>query len=95
MGTEVFHTLKNLLSERGMSTSVGDEGGFAPDLGNEEAGEILVQAIQKAGYKPGEQISLALDVASTEFYADGRYAFSGGSYSSAEMVDQLDRKSVV
>ena len=91
MGTEVFHTLKNLLSERGMSTSVGDEGGFAPDLGNEEAGDILVQAIEKAGYKPGEQISLALDVASTEFYSDGRYAFSGGSYSSAEMVDQLEQ----
>ena len=91
MGTEVFHTLKNLLSERGMSTSVGDEDGFAPDLGNEEAGEVLVQAIEKAGYKPGEQISLALDVASTEFYSDGRYAFSSGSYSSAEMVDQLEQ----
>ncbi len=55
MGTEVFHTLKNLLSERGMSTSVGDEGGFAPDLGNEEAGEVLVQAIEKAGYKPASK----------------------------------------
>jgi enolase len=90
MGTEVFHTLKRLLQERGLSTSVGDEGGFAPDLGNHEAGDILVQAIEKAGYKPGEQIALALDVASTEFYADGRYAFGGGSFSSAEMVDQLE-----
>ncbi|MEY3735202.1 MAG: hypothetical protein RLZZ624_260 [Cyanobacteriota bacterium] len=89
MGTEVFHTLKGLLNERGLSTSVGDEGGFAPDLGNDAAGDLLVQAIEKAGYRPGEQISLALDVASTEFYRDGRYAFGGGNYTSAEMVDQL------
>ena len=89
MGTEVFHTLKGLLQERGMSTAVGDEGGFAPDLGNDAAGDLLVQAIEKAGYRPGDQISLALDVASTEFFKDGRYAFDGGSYSSAEMVDQL------
>ncbi|MFM8526479.1 MAG: phosphopyruvate hydratase [Cyanobacteriota bacterium] len=89
MGTEVFHTLKGLLHERRLSTSVGDEGGFAPDLGNDAAGDLLVQAIEKTGYRPGEQISLALDVASTEFYRDGRYAFGGGSYSSAEMVDQL------
>jgi enolase len=89
MGAEVFHTLKGLLKDRGMSTAVGDEGGFAPDLGNDEAGDILVQAIEKAGYRPGDQISLALDVASTEFYKDGRYVFGGGSYSSAEMVDQL------
>jgi enolase len=89
MGAEVFHTLKGLLKERGMSTAVGDEGGFAPDLGNDEAGDILVKAIEKAGYRPGDQISLALDVASTEFFKDGRYAFGGGSYSAAEMVDQL------
>ena len=89
MGAEVFHTLKGLLKDRGMGTAVGDEGGFAPDLGNNEAGDILIQAIEKAGYKPGEEISLALDVASTEFFKDGRYAFGGGSYSSAEMVDQL------
>ena len=88
-GAEVFHTLKGLLGSQGLSTAVGDEGGFAPDLGNDSAGELLVQAIEKAGYKPGEQISLALDVASTEFYKDGRYAFGGGSYTSAEMVDQL------
>jgi enolase len=74
-----------------MSTAVGDEGGFAPDLGNDAAGDLLVQAIEKAGYRPGDQISLALDVASTEFFKDGRYAFDGGSYSSAEMVDQLAR----
>ena len=90
MGAEVFHTLKGLLSAQGLSTAVGDEGGFAPDLaGNDAAGELLIQAIEKAGYRPGDQISLALDVASTEFYKDGRYAFGGGSYASAEMVDQL------
>jgi enolase len=89
MGTEVFHVLKGLLKDKGLSTAVGDEGGFAPDLGNVEAGELLIQAIEKAGYRPGDQISLALDVASTEFFKDGRYAFDGGSYSSAEMVDQL------
>ena len=90
MGAEVFHTLKGLLSSQGISTAVGDEGGFAPDLAsNDAAGELLIQAIEKAGYRPGDQISLALDVASTEFYKDGRYSFGGGSYSSAEMVDQL------
>ena len=90
MGAEVFHTLKGLLSAQGLSTAVGDEGGFAPDLaGNDAAGELLIQAIEKAGYRPGDQISLALDVASTEFYKDGRYAFGGASYTSAEMVDQL------
>ncbi len=89
MGTEVFHVLKGLLKDKGLSTAVGDEGGFAPDLGNIAAGELLVQAIEQAGYRPGDQISLALDVASTEFFRDGRYAFDGGSYTSAEMVDQL------
>ncbi|MEB3262736.1 MAG: phosphopyruvate hydratase [Synechococcus sp.] len=90
MGAEVFHTLKGLLHEQGLSTAVGDEGGFAPNLAsNDAAGELLVQAIEKAGYRPGDQISLALDVASTEFFRDGRYAFGGGSYTSAEMVEQL------
>ncbi|MFN9659113.1 MAG: phosphopyruvate hydratase [Cyanobacteriota bacterium] len=90
MGAEVFHTLKGLLKEQGLSTAVGDEGGFAPDLaGNDAAADLLVKAIEKAGYHPGDQISLALDVASTEFFKDERYAFGGGSYSSAEMVDQL------
>ncbi len=91
MGTEVFHTLKGLLQAKGLSTSVGDEGGFAPDLGNIEAGDILIQAIEKAGYKPGDQISLALDVASSEFFKDGRYAFDGGHYTSSEMVDELEK----
>jgi len=90
MGAEVFHTLKGLLSAQGLSTAVGDEGGFAPDLaGNDAAGALLIQAIEKAGYRPGDQISLALDVASSEFYKGGRYAFGGGIYTSAEMVDQL------
>ena len=92
MGTEVFHTLKGLLSEQGLSTAVGDEGGFAPNLAsNDAAGELLVKAITKAGYKPGEEIALALDVASTEFFKDGRYAFGGGSYDSAQMVEQLEQ----
>ena len=86
----MFHTLKGLLNAQGLSTAVGDEGGFAPNLdGNDAAGDLLVRAIEQAGYKPGEQITLALDVASTEFYKDGRYSFGGGNYSSAEMVDQL------
>ena len=63
-GAEVFHTLKGLLNEQGLSTAVGDEGGFAPNLdGNDAAGDLLVRAIEQAGYKPGEQIALALDVA--------------------------------
>ncbi|MCP9916390.1 phosphopyruvate hydratase [Cyanobium sp. ATX 6F1] len=91
MGAEVFHTLKGLLAEQGLSTAVGDEGGFAPDLtSNDAGGDLLVAAIEKAGYRPGDQISLALDVASTEFFKDGRYAFGGGSYTSAELVDQLE-----
>ncbi len=90
MGTEVFHTLKTLLSDKSLSTSVGDEGGFAPNLeSNQAAGDLLVHAIEKAGFKPGEQISLALDVASTEFFDNELYAFGGEKYSSEQMVDQL------
>jgi enolase len=73
-GTETYHVLKALLHERGMSTAVGDEGGFAPDLAsNEDAIRILVEAIEKAGYTPGDQIALALDPATSEIYRDGRY----------------------
>ena len=73
-GAEVFHTLKKVLHERGMSTGVGDEGGFAPDLpSNESALEIIIEAVERAGYKPGEDICLGLDVASTEFYENGVY----------------------
>ena len=73
-GTETYHVLKRILHERGLSTAVGDEGGFAPDLAsNEDAVRILVEAIEKAGYTPGEQIALALDPATSEIYRDGRY----------------------
>ena len=90
MGAEVFHTLKALLSDRGLSTAVGDEGGFAPNLPNNKvAGDILLESIEKAGFTPGDQISLALDVASTEFYKDGFYSFGNEKYSSQEMVDEL------
>ena len=90
MGTEVFHTLKGLLNDQGLSTSVGDEGGFAPNVdSNQAAGDLLVQSIEKAGFKPGEQISLALDVASTEFLEDGFYAYGGGKYTSEQMVNEL------
>lgn len=74
MGTETFHSLKKVLSEKGYSTSVGDEGGFAPNLkSNEEALEVILMAIEKAGYRAGEDIFLALDVASSELYKDGKY----------------------
>lgn len=73
-GTEVFHSLKSVLSGRGLNTAVGDEGGFAPDLSsNEEAIEVILEAIEKAGFKPGKEIGLGLDVASSEFYQDGMY----------------------
>jgi enolase len=73
-GTETYHVLKRVLHERGLSTAVGDEGGFAPDLAsNEDAIRVLVEAIEKAGYTPGEQIALALDPATSEIYRDGRY----------------------
>ncbi|MGC8903930.1 phosphopyruvate hydratase [Thermus sp.] len=78
IGAEVFHALKGVLKERGYSTNVGDEGGFAPDLKqNEEAVELLLQAIERAGYTPGEEVSLALDPAASEFYRDGKYHLEG------------------
>jgi enolase len=77
-GVETYHVLKKLLSERGLATALGDEGGFAPNVpSNEAALQLLVEAIEAAGYAPGEQIALALDVASTEFFADGRYTLAG------------------
>ena len=76
MGVEVFHTLKKVLKKKGYSTAVGDEGGFAPNLkSNDEALEVVLEAITQAGYKPGEQIGIALDPASSEFFADGKYVF--------------------
>ncbi|HNC95021.1 MAG TPA: phosphopyruvate hydratase, partial [Myxococcota bacterium] len=87
-GTEIFHTLKKVLKDRGLVTAVGDEGGFAPSLaGNEEALKLLVQATEKAGYKPGENVWFALDVAASEFYKDGAYHFDGRAISSNELVD--------
>ncbi|MBM4360082.1 MAG: phosphopyruvate hydratase [Deltaproteobacteria bacterium] len=88
-GAEIFHTLKKLLKDRGLATSVGDEGGFAPRLErNVEALEVLMQAIEKAGYRPGEQVSLALDAALTEFYdkASDRYTFDRAPRSAEEIV---------
>lgn len=78
MGTEVFHHLKAVLQEKGLATSVGDEGGFAPNLSsNEEALQTIISAIERAGYRPGDDILLALDVASTELYKDGVYHLAG------------------
>src|SRR6266536_2765116 len=78
MGAEVYHALKSVLNERDLSTGVGDEGGFAPDLsGNEEALELLVTAIRQAGYEPGPEVALALDLAATEFWQDGQYELQG------------------
>ncbi|MGB7757738.1 MAG: phosphopyruvate hydratase [Salinisphaera sp.] len=91
-GAEIFQNLKKLLGERGMSTSVGDEGGFAPDLpSNEAALETLVEAIERAGYKPGEEVYLGVDAASTEFYEDGTYklAGEGKDYDAKGFVDYL------
>ncbi len=91
-GVETFHTLKKVLSEMGMSTAVGDEGGFAPDLkSTEDALDVCMKAIEKAGYKPGEQMKLALDCASTEYF-DAKskvYTLEGKKYSPSEMVEKL------
>ena len=91
MGAEVFHTLKGVLKKRGYSTAVGDEGGFAPNLkANDEALEVVLEAIRAAGYQPGEQIAIALDPASSEFFQDGKYVFKKSDKSertSEQMVD--------
>jgi enolase len=90
IGTEVFHALKRTLHQRGLATAVGDEGGFAPDLGsNEEALEMLVAGIEAAGYRPGDDVAIAVDPASSEFYRDGAYVLEheGRSLSSSELAD--------
>ena len=91
MGVEVFHTLKTVLKSKGYSTNVGDEGGFAPNIkSNEEAIEVVLQAIEKAGYKPGEDIFIAMDAAVSEFYENGLYHFKksdGRKLTSDEMAD--------
>jgi len=92
-GAEIYHTLKNTLKEKGLSTAVGDEGGFAPNLqNNEEPLKLLLEAIEKAGYKPGEQIFLAMDPAASSFYVDGKYklASEGRELNSKEMIDLFE-----
>lgn len=87
MATETFHSLKSLLKSKGLSTSVGDEGGFAPSLhSNEEALGLILQAIEKAGYEPGKDISLALDCASSSFCENGSYKFENSQKNSGEMI---------
>ncbi len=91
-GAEIFHSLKSVLSSKGLATAVGDEGGFAPNFGsNEEALSTIIEAIEKAGYTPGKDVFLGMDVASTEFFKDGKYELEGEgkSYTSAEFVDLL------
>jgi enolase len=92
MGAEVFHSLKALLKSKGLSISVGDEGGFAPNLkSNEQAIVLIIEAIKKAGYKAGKDIYLALDVAASELYSKGKYRFEGKSVSSKYMVDFFEK----
>jgi enolase len=87
-GAEVYHSLKGVLKSRGLVTSIGDEGGFAPDLpANREALELIVEAIEKAGFVPGQDVALALDVAATEFFDDGSYAFEGGPKTATQMAE--------
>ncbi len=92
MGAEVFHALKKVLQKRGLSTAVGDEGGFAPNLAsNEEALQVIIEAVENAGYKMGSDITLALDCAASEFYRDGKYELSGEgkSFTAEEFADYL------
>ncbi len=92
MGAEVYHTLKDVIKERGMSTGLGDEGGFAPNLdSNQEALDLIVEAIKRAGYEPGADVALALDVAATEFFEDGAYMFEGEPRSTDYMVRYYEK----
>jgi enolase len=89
-GAEVFMALSQVLKAKNLLTGVGDEGGFAPNLGsNQEALELLVSAIEKAGFKPGTEVALALDVAASEFYANGQYTYDGTAHSPTELIDYL------
>lgn len=90
MGAEIFHNLKSVLKARGLNTAVGDEGGFAPNLkSNEEALTVIIEAIEKAGYKPGQDVFLGLDVAATEMYKDGKYVLEGEgvTYTADQMIE--------
>ncbi len=92
IGTEIFHKLKYELDKKGLNTAVGDEGGFAPNLNsNEEAIEIILKSIEKAGYKPGEEVFIALDVAASEIFDNGKYNLESENkaFSSSEMIDYL------
>lgn len=90
-GAEVFASLSQVLAAQNLLTGVGDEGGYAPNLASNQAAlELLVEAIEKAGYQPGDQISLALDVAASEFYQDGQYTYDGAAHSPKELIDYLD-----
>lgn len=99
-GVEVYHSLKALMQEKGLATALGDEGGFAPDLPNNAAAlDLIVEAIERAGYTPGTDVALALDVASTEFFENGVYRFEGQDRTAADMTayyaDLLDRYPLV
>jgi enolase len=86
-GAEIYHNLKSVLKKRGLATSIGDEGGFAPNLeSNRAALDLIIEAVEKAGFKIGSEIALAMDVAATEFYKDGKYEFEGSELSAAEMI---------
>ncbi|PWU21120.1 MAG: phosphopyruvate hydratase, partial [Bdellovibrio sp.] len=90
-GSEIFHTLKKILGERNLATAVGDEGGFAPVLkNNQEALDLLTAAIEKAGYRPGEQVFLALDVAATELFKDGRYEWDKKKIAAEELINHYE-----
>lgn len=92
IGAEVYHALKNVLKERGLNTGLGDEGGFAPNLdSNREALDLIEDAIKAAGFKPGVDVALALDVAASEFYEDGKYNFEGKLVSSAELIEYYEK----
>jgi enolase len=91
-GAEIFQTLKSILKKKGLNTAVGDEGGFAPNLAsNEEAISIIIQAITESGYKPGKDVFLALDVASSELYQNGKYNFEGKKLSSKDLTEYFER----
>ena len=87
VGAEVYHSLKYVIKNKGLSTGLGDEGGFAPSVDSTKAAlDLIVEAVEKSGYKLGEDIALALDVASSEFYKDGKYHFEGGEHTAEEMT---------
>lgn len=91
-GTEIFHTLKKILKEKGLNTAVGDEGGFAPNLtSNAEALSLIIRSIEDSGYRPGKDVSLALDVAASEFFEKGSYRFEGKRVSSAGLIDYYEK----